>query len=59
MTASGKHGKTKIRFSTLPTGLGNRVAIPTFQQLRHAEESVKPKAGFPLSLGSTILALNL
>lgn len=47
MTASGKHGKPKIRFSTLPTGLGNRVAIPTFQQLRQAEEKCKAKGRLP------------
>src|ERR1035441_94735 len=29
-----KAWKTKIRFSTLPTALGNRFAIPTFPQLR-------------------------
>ena len=29
-----KAWKTKIRFSTLSTALGNRFAIPTFPQLR-------------------------
>jgi hypothetical protein len=38
MTVRGKPGKTKNRFSTLSTALGNRSAIPTFPQPRRAEE---------------------
>ena len=34
MTGRWKAWKTKIRFSTLPTALGNRSAIPTFPQPR-------------------------
>ena len=34
MTVPWKAWKTKTRFSTLPTALGNRSAIPTFPQLR-------------------------
>jgi hypothetical protein len=56
MTAWWKAWKTKIRFSTLPTGLGNRVTIPTFQQLRRPEEKCKAKDRLPTFPRSTILS---
>jgi hypothetical protein len=47
VTVRGKAWKTKIRFSTLPTALGNRVAIPTLQQFRWPEEKWKAKSRLP------------
>jgi hypothetical protein len=44
MTAPWKAWKTKTRFSTLPTALGNRSAIPTFPQLRRRVLSLKAEA---------------
>src|SRR5260370_7823013 len=45
-----KAWKTKNRFSTLSTALGNRSAIPTFPHPRRTEVNLIPNSRLPTSL---------